>query len=145
MTARRIIVTGGASGLGRAVVEALRANGDAPIVFDRALGDDASSGTDAVTVDVTDREAVEAAVADVGASGDIDGVVTAAGIDRCGYLHEVPAEEWERVIAVNLHGPVHFARAYLPVMIRRGHGRMVLIGSIVLTLPSAIIILVSEF
>ena len=54
MTARRIIVTGGASGLGRAVVEALRANGDAPIVFDRAVGDDASSGTDAVTVDVTD-------------------------------------------------------------------------------------------
>ncbi|GAB3611394.1 SDR family oxidoreductase [Humibacter ginsengiterrae] len=128
MTARRIIVTGGASGLGRAVVEALRANGDAPIVFDRAVGDDVSDGTDAVTVDVTDRGAVEAAVADVGASGDIDGVVAAAGIDRCGYLHEVPADEWERVIAVNLLGTVAVVRAALPEL-ERSHGRIVTVAS----------------
>ena len=82
MTGRRIIVTGGASGLGRAVAEALRENGDTPIVFDLAAGETGASGDglEAVSVDVTDREAVEAAVARVGESGDVDGVVTAAGI-----------------------------------------------------------------
>jgi NAD(P)-dependent dehydrogenase (short-subunit alcohol dehydrogenase family) len=125
MTGRRIIVTGGASGLGRAVAEALRAAGDTPIVFDRAIENE---GADALSVDVTDRESVEAAVARVGESGDVDGVVTAAGIDRCGYLHEVPAEEWERVIAVNLLGTVSVVRAALPEL-ERSHGRVVTVAS----------------
>jgi NAD(P)-dependent dehydrogenase (short-subunit alcohol dehydrogenase family) len=125
MTGRRIIVTGGASGLGRAVAETLRASGDTPIVFDRAVEDE---GADALSVDVTDRESVESAVARVGESGDVDGVVTAAGIDRCGYLHEVPAEEWERVIAVNLLGTVSVVRAALPEL-ERSHGRVVTVAS----------------
>jgi NAD(P)-dependent dehydrogenase (short-subunit alcohol dehydrogenase family) len=81
-----------------------------------------------VNVDVTDRDAVEAAVARVGESGDVNGVVTAAGIDRCGYLHEVPAEEWERVIAVNLLGTVSVVRAALPEL-ERTHGRIVTVAS----------------
>ena len=130
MTGRRIIVTGGASGLGRAVAEALRENGDTPIVFDLAAGETGASGDglEAVSVDVTDREAVEAAVARVGESGDVDGVVTAAGIDRCGYLHEVPAAEWERVISVNLLGTVSVVRAVLPEL-ERTHGRVVTVAS----------------
>jgi NAD(P)-dependent dehydrogenase (short-subunit alcohol dehydrogenase family) len=125
MTGRRIIVTGGASGLGRAVAEALRAAGDTAIVFDRAIENE---GADALSVDVTDRESVESAVARVGESGDVDGVVTAAGIDRCGYLHEVPADEWERVIAVNLLGTVSVVRAALPEL-ERSHGRVVTVAS----------------
>jgi NAD(P)-dependent dehydrogenase (short-subunit alcohol dehydrogenase family) len=128
MTGRRIIVTGGASGLGRAVCEALSAAGDTPIVFDRAVETGRQHSAGAFNVDVTDREAVEAAVEEVGASGDVDGVVTAAGIDRCGYLHEVPAEEWERVIAVNLLGTVSVVRAALPAL-ERTHGRIVTVAS----------------
>jgi NAD(P)-dependent dehydrogenase (short-subunit alcohol dehydrogenase family) len=94
-------------------------------VFDRAVEDE---GADALSVDVTDRESVESAVARVGESGDVDGVVTAAGIDRCGYLHEVPAEEWERVIAVNLLGTVSVVRAALPEL-ERSHGRVVTVAS----------------
>jgi NAD(P)-dependent dehydrogenase (short-subunit alcohol dehydrogenase family) len=127
MTGRRIIVTGGASGLGRAVCEALSAAGDTPIVFDRTV-ETGGRGADEFSVDITDREAVEAAVEEVGASGDVDGVVTAAGIDRCGYLHEVPAEEWERVIAVNLLGTVSAVRAALPAL-ERSHGRIVTVAS----------------
>lgn len=124
MTGRRIIVTGGASGLGRAVCEALSDAGDTPIVFDRDLPND----DDGLRVDVADRGAVEAAIEEVGASGDVDGVVTAAGIDRCGYLHEVPAGEWERVIAVNLLGTVSVVRAALPAL-ERTHGRVVTVAS----------------
>ncbi|WP_022899955.1 SDR family oxidoreductase [Humibacter albus] len=130
MTGRRIIVTGGASGLGRAVAEMLRENGDEPIVFDRA---NASAPNDAEgdrreNVDVTDREAVERAVARANEGGDVDGVITAAGIDRCGYLSEVPAEEWERVIDVNLLGTVGVVRAALPAL-ERSHGHVITVAS----------------
>ena len=64
-------------------------------------------------------------------AGMVDALVLGAGICPWDDWEEPGWDEvFERVMAVNLLGPIHFARAYLPVMIRRGHGRMVLIGSV---------------
>jgi NAD(P)-dependent dehydrogenase (short-subunit alcohol dehydrogenase family) len=65
------------------------------------------------------------------ATGPVDALVLAAGI--CPWDDwQAPAwdEVCDEVLAVNLHGPIHFARAYLPDMTARRHGRMVLVGSV---------------
>ena len=55
-------------------------------------------------------------------------MVTAAGIDRCGTLADVPADEWERVVSVNLLGTVSVVRAALPELVRSG-GTVVTVAS----------------
>ncbi|GAB3271500.1 SDR family oxidoreductase [Sinomonas notoginsengisoli] len=122
----RILVTGGASGLGAAIVAAASAEGAHPLVLDRQP---AAEGVKAWTVDLSQREAAEAAVARaVEETGGLDAVVCAAGMDRCGELSEVPGEEWERVIAVNLLGTAAVVRAALPHL-TRSHGRVVTVAS----------------
>jgi NAD(P)-dependent dehydrogenase (short-subunit alcohol dehydrogenase family) len=114
-----VLITGGASGLGAATVEAVLDGGGRPLVLDRA----APAGTvDYVQADLADRAATERAVADlVAAGGDrLDAVFTAAGIDSCGPLGGVPADEWERVVQVNLLGTVRVVRAALPHLKRSG-------------------------
>jgi NAD(P)-dependent dehydrogenase (short-subunit alcohol dehydrogenase family) len=122
-----ILITGGASGLGAATAAAVQAAGGTPLVLDRV------QPTESVAyqqVDLADTGAAAAAVdAVVKASGGrLDGVFTAAGIDACGRLEEVPAEDWERVIRVNLLGTAAVVRAALPYL-RRSHGRVVTCAS----------------
>ena len=82
-----------------------------------------------VQADVADRLAVERAVADLArAAGGLDAVVTAAGIDACGRLADVPGAEWERVIKVNLLGTAAVVRAALPYLLA-SHGRVVTVAS----------------
>lgn len=131
LTARRspgrVLVTGGASGLGAAVVSAVLEAGGTPVVLDRDISKVA--GVKAVEVDVADRPAVEAAVREAaGMIGGLDAVVTAAGIDRCGALADVDALEWEKVIGVNLMGTVSVVRAALPHLAAT-HGRVVTVAS----------------
>ncbi|AMB38875.1 MULTISPECIES: SDR family oxidoreductase [Paenarthrobacter] len=126
-TPGRVIVTGGGSGLGAAIVEAISNAGGTPVVFDRDVSN--VSGVKALEVDVSNREAVEAAVKETAESlGGLDGVVTAAGIDRCGKLGDVAAEEWEKVIGVNLLGTVSTVRAALPYL-KESKGRAITIAS----------------
>ena len=126
-SARNILVTGGASGLGRAVVEQLLERGDAVAVLDRAA--DGVDGAIQVQVDLADTAAAEEAVAAVRARmGALDAVVTAAGIDECGAFGDVTRTAWERVIAVNLLGTAAVLRAALPDLAHPG-GRVVLIAS----------------
>jgi len=121
-----VLVTGGASGLGAAVVAAVAAHGGTPVVLDLAEPVD---GVDATRVDLADTRAAEAAVrAAAERHGGLDAVVTAAGIDACGRLEDVDAEQWERVIAVNLLGTAAVARAALPYL-ERSHGRIVTVAS----------------
>jgi NAD(P)-dependent dehydrogenase (short-subunit alcohol dehydrogenase family) len=80
-------------------------------------------------VDVADAAAVAAAGEDlVGGVGRLDGVVAAAGIDRCGPLDAVPADDWLRVVMVNLVGTANVVRAALPHL-RPREGRVVTVAS----------------
>jgi NAD(P)-dependent dehydrogenase (short-subunit alcohol dehydrogenase family) len=121
-----VAVTGGASGLGRAVAAAVARAGGTPVVLDLAAPDD---DHDHEVVDLADTAAAEAAVHRVAERhGGLHGIVTAAGIDACGRLVDVPRERWERVIAVNLLGTVAVVRAALPHL-EASRGRVVTVAS----------------
>jgi NAD(P)-dependent dehydrogenase (short-subunit alcohol dehydrogenase family) len=121
-----VIVTGGASGLGRAVAAKVAAAGGTPVVLDLAAPDD---GHDHERVDLSDTAAAEAAVHRIAERrGDLRGVVTAAGTDACGRLVDVERATWERVIAVNLLGTAAIVRAALPHL-EQTQGRVVTVAS----------------
>jgi len=121
-----VIVTGGSSGLGAAVAEAVADAGGTPVVLDLNPPGD---GLAHEVVDLSDTRAAEAAVARVAEEhGAVDGVVTAAGTDACGRLDEIDGERWERVVAVNLLGTAAVVRAALPHL-RDARGRVVTVAS----------------
>lgn len=117
-----VLVTGAASGIGRATVERLVDEGAHVVGVD--LGPEASAGAVGRgtyrTVDVLDAAAVGAAIATVVAeAGRLDGVVHAAGVAGGGPVHVLPDEEWDRVIGVNLKGTFVVTRAALTQMVRQ--------------------------
>lgn len=121
-----VLVTGGSSGLGAAVARAVAARGGTPVVLDL---EPAADGVEHHRVDLADTRATEDVVARVADEHQgLDGVVTAAGIDRCGRLDDVAGDQWERVIAVNLMGTAAVARAALPHL-ERTRGRLVTVAS----------------
>lgn len=122
-----ILITGGASGLGAATVEAVVRHGGRPLVIDRQTP---AAEVDFQCADLADTEAVDSAVRTLAdrADGVIDGVFTAAGIDSCGKLGDVPAKDWERVVHVNLLGTVAVIRSALPYLKSSG-GRIVTCAS----------------
>jgi len=121
-----VLVTGGSSGLGAATVTAVAAAGGRPLVLDLVPP---PADVDYSIVDLADARAAETAVRELAEqAGGLDAVVTAAGIDRCGQLGDVPATEWERVIAVNLLGTVAVVRSALPFL-ERSAGRVVTVAS----------------
>ncbi|MBE1876562.1 SDR family oxidoreductase [Myceligenerans pegani] len=121
-----VFVTGGASGLGAALVDALSASGGRPAVVDVA---EPSADVPFAAADLADPGAARAAVDSlVDQAGPPDAVVTAAGIDACGPLLEIEPEAWERVIRVNLLGTVSVVRAALPYLEER-HGTVVTVAS----------------
>lgn len=121
-----VLVTGGASGLGAAVARAVADVGGTPIVLDLRAPDD---GFAHELVDLADTRAAEAGVERAAArGGGLDAVVTAAGIDMPGRIDSVPAETWERVVAVNLLATAAVVRAALPHLERSG-GRVVTVAS----------------
>lgn len=120
------IVTGGASGLGAAVVRAIADAGGTPIVLDRQPVD---GDVDALQVDLADARAAERAVDEAARRhGRLNGIVTAAGTDACGTLDGVDGESWDRVIMVNLVGTAACVRAALPHL-EQAQGRVVTIAS----------------
>jgi NAD(P)-dependent dehydrogenase (short-subunit alcohol dehydrogenase family) len=122
-----ILITGGSSGLGAATAAAVQAAGGKPLVLDRV---EPESDIAFEQVDLADSAAAAAAVEAVvkAAGGGLDGVFTAAGVDSCGPLDQVPVEDWERVIRVNLLGTAAVVRAALPYL-RRSRGRVVTCAS----------------
>jgi 2-dehydro-3-deoxy-L-rhamnonate dehydrogenase (NAD+) len=125
---RTALVTGGASGIGAATAERLRASGAEVAVFDR----EPVEGYVSVTGDISSSSDVDAAVAQVERElGRIDVLVNSAGIPGASLRTvDVSDEEWERVFAINAHGSFYMCRAVLPGMIERGYGRIVLVSSI---------------
>src|SRR4051812_4821104 len=107
-----VLVSGGASGLGAAVVDAVAAAGGRPVVLDLNPPGDA---VDHEIVDLSSGADAEAAAERIAERhGGLDGVVTAAGTDACGRIDQVDRELWERVIGVNLLGTAALVRAALP-------------------------------
>jgi 2-dehydro-3-deoxy-L-rhamnonate dehydrogenase (NAD+) len=126
---RVALVTGGASGIGLAAAERLRAGGAEVAVFDRRT--DGVGGL-AVAGDIAEPREVAAAVEHVEATlGRIDILVNSAGIPGQSLsTADTPVEEWRHVMAVNADGTFHMCRAVVPGMVSRGYGRIVLVASI---------------
>jgi NAD(P)-dependent dehydrogenase (short-subunit alcohol dehydrogenase family) len=120
------VVTGGGSGIGRAVADRLRADGYHVATIDLNPSDDEF----AHTADVTDRAQVDAALSAIRAQlGPVTILVNAAGLDGFKRFTEITFDEWQTVIDVNLNGVFHCIQAVLPDMVDAGWGRIVNISS----------------
>ena len=120
------VVTGGGSGIGRAVADRLRADGYHVASIDLTPSDDQF----AQTADVTDRGQVEGALSAIRAQlGPVTVLVNAAGLDGFKRFTDITFEEWQKVVDVNLNGVFHCIQAVLPDMVDAGWGRIVNISS----------------
>ena len=117
---RTALVTGAAGGIGRAISDALAADGV------RVAACDVTEGPDIVPMDVTDSDSVRAAVEQVGA---VDVLVNCAGWDELHPFLETDEPFWDRVIDVNYKGCLRTTRAVLPGLVEAGYGRIVNIAS----------------
>jgi len=133
---RIAIVTGGTRGIGRAICEALKADG-LTVAANYAGNDDKArafseeTGIPAYKWDVGDHEAALAGCARVTEElGPIDVLVNNAGITRDGTLLKMNFDDWDAVMRINLGGCFNMAKACFPGMRDRGWGRIVNIGSI---------------
>lgn len=129
-TLRTVVVTGGASGLGAAIADAVARHGGAPVTFDVTQPRQARE-YDHHIVDVSDRSAVERTIRAVAErnGGALDAIVANAGVDACGDFDKVDAEAWERVIHVNLIGTASLVRAALPYLEKAANPRIVNVAS----------------
>jgi 2-hydroxycyclohexanecarboxyl-CoA dehydrogenase len=133
------IVTGGGGGIGDAVCRRFAEEGAIVAVFD--LNADAAGKTAAAiraaggrardyAVDIADQARVIAAVAEVERDlGPIDVLVNNAGWDRASDFLDTGKELWEKIVAINLYGPLHMHHAVLKGMSQRGRGRVVNVAS----------------
>lgn len=133
MTARRVLVVGGGSGIGLATVQALVEAGDQVAVIDIVLNrlPDALPVT-RIVADVTNEEQVCSAVTQAKISlGGFDAVIHVAGImrEQGRDLREISLDSWRTVINVNLTGPFLVARETVRVMADEGGGTLILVGS----------------
>lgn len=137
MTDRVVIVTGAASGIGRAVTERVLGDGGAVVAVDReaealAWVEDLGTGAriDRVVGDVTSAETNANAVAcALERFGRLDAAVFNAGVSMSGDLLELPMEEFDRAIAVNVRAVALGIRSVVPAMRAAGHGRIVVTAS----------------
>jgi 3-hydroxybutyrate dehydrogenase len=122
------VVTGGASGIGRAVATRLAADGAAVVVLDRdraaAEAVAAETGGRAVPIDLTDLDAID----DLPADADI--VVNNAGIQRVAPIEQFPPEAFALMMRLMVEAPFRLVRHYLPGMYARRWGRIVNISSV---------------
>jgi NAD(P)-dependent dehydrogenase (short-subunit alcohol dehydrogenase family) len=135
LTGRRVLVTGAAAGIGAETAQVCASLGAEMILVDRAPADglaaairDAGGRAEAIVADIGERAEMERIAERVGV---VDGLVLNAAI--------CPFDDWTEpgwdatfaaVMGVNVLGPIHAARAFLPGMMARGSGRIVLVGSV---------------
>jgi 2-hydroxycyclohexanecarboxyl-CoA dehydrogenase len=133
-TSRIALVTGGARGIGRAIVQTLAEDGHrlvvADILDDAAAETAAAVGGLAVHLDVTDSASVDRATSQAERQlGPISILVNNAGWDQFRPFLETEEAFWERVIEINFKGCLRTCHRVVPGMIERGYGRLVNIGS----------------
>jgi NAD(P)-dependent dehydrogenase (short-subunit alcohol dehydrogenase family) len=138
LAGKRILVTGGAAGIGRCLVARFLDAGAEVVATDinesglAELDHELGARGRLVTrrVDVCDEQAVRDAVHDLEATvGEIDVLVNNAGIGHTGELAETTLDVWRRLMAVNFWGPLHHVYALLPSMMRRKSGHIVNVSS----------------
>ncbi len=136
--AQRIcVITGAGRGIGRAIAEALHAEGGQVVGIDRdaTLGppfESAFPGAAFYAADVTDRTRVREAIDQIVARfGGIDHLVCNAGISRDALVLRLSEADWNAQLAVNLTGTYHVVQAALRSMLRREHASIVAIASVV--------------
>lgn len=132
MNGKRVLVTGAASGIGRATAVAAAREGAIVFLTDRnaALLDEAAAEISASggvvglarAADVTDLSAVRALADEVHAGGSVDVVMNIAGISAWGTVDRLEHRHWQSMIDVNLMGPIHVIESFVPAMIRTGRG-----------------------
>lgn len=136
---RVAVVTGGGSGMGRAIcrhlaeqgrkVAVLDINGDTALEVAKELEGDGFTAA-GIQVDVSDRSAVDAALGEVRTSlGPVEIMVTSAGIEGFSEFLDITPEQWDRMVAVNLSGTFHCLQLAVPDMLEAGWGRIVTISS----------------
>ncbi len=140
---RIALVTGAGSGIGRAVAQALAAEGvivhcadrsseaaAATVAEIRAQDGVGNCAMQALTMDVTDPASIEAAMQTISGAGGLDILVTSAGILKMGPVATASAEDWDAVERVNLRGVLHCVQAVIAPMMARGGGRIINIASV---------------
>jgi len=140
---RHVIVTGGSSGIGKAVARLYAAEGREVTILarrpdvleqareeiDRARGT-AGGHTLTFAADVADRDGVTAALNQaITEAGSAEVLLTSAGIVEPGYFQDLPPESFDRQMRVNYFGTLNAIHAVLPAMRERGSGRIVMVSS----------------
>jgi NAD(P)-dependent dehydrogenase (short-subunit alcohol dehydrogenase family) len=127
LSGRKVVVTGGASGIGAAVCRRFTDEGAAVCVLDRR----AEPSPTSFACDVADPAAVAAAVAGAAeAMGGLTDVVSNAGVGRWKPLHEYTDAEWRLLVDVNLSGAFYVLRAAVPLLLAGGGGSVVHVASL---------------
>lgn len=135
-----VLITGAASGIGRAVAQELGRRGallvltdiDARLLDETAVGIRRAGGhAEAVELDVRDARAVETVITDAAnRHGRLDYLFNNAGIAIYGEIRDCTLDHWQQILDVNLRGVIHGVRAAYPLMIRQGYGHIVNTASV---------------
>ena len=130
------IVTGASRGIGKAIALLLGERGAKVVIADvngelaAETAREVGNGSVGISLDVSDREAVDAAVSEVIADfGKIDVLVNNAGINRDAMLHKMTDDQWDAVISVDLSGVFYTCRAVGTHMRTNKYGRIVNVAS----------------
>ena len=128
-SARVVVVTGAASGIGRAIAARLVADGDSVLAVDRTP-DPAGPGVP-FAADLATREGNKAAVeAALAAFGRLDAVIANAGFQHVAPIADFPEERWDALLAVLLTSPFLLAKYAWPSLVASGRGRFLVIASV---------------
>ncbi|MDP1955392.1 MAG: SDR family oxidoreductase [Polaromonas sp.] len=126
------VVTGGASGIGRALSLAMSRRGASVLVTDidfagaQKVAAECGNKASAALLDVRQADAVQACIEQyVQAQGHLDFLFNNAGIAVAGETNEIPLAAWRRVIDINVHGVLHGVLAAYPIMLKQGYGHII--------------------
>ena len=133
---RKVVVTGGAGGIGEACARDFAAEGAKVFILDRSdevlsrAMDGLTGDVTPMTVDVTDRKALEAVFADIAALGGTDVLITTAAIVKPSPILDFDVDDWNNILDVNLTGTFHCCQLAGRQMVEKGQGRIITVSSV---------------